>query len=76
MLGRYTVRSQTLFCVSSRRGEAPARRVDAAAVELMRFEQILCNEVAHGAPAPVQGVLPREFGHEASEVLNLSRMLI
>ena len=47
-----------------------ARHVGHAAELLMRFAHIFGIEVAHAAATPVNGVLPREVGHEATEVFN------
>ena len=44
-----------------------ACRVATAAVELVRFEHIFDIEVAHPTATPVQGVIAREVGHEATE---------
>ena len=38
-------------------------------VYLVRFQEVFRTEVAHGAAAPVQSVVPRQVGHEGPEFL-------
>ena len=76
MVGRHTVRSRTSVCDSRRGGGALDPMFRLRGSTTCGFQHILGLEVSHKAATPVQCVVPREVGHEPSEVFNPGVMLI